>query len=89
MIDKAHENLKKHLSLYESKLTYEEWLNKNNLTIKVANGEEPLNEGKKFDRIICNHVLMLTEDASKMLSNLWNEAEKGCLLGVAVWGEKA
>ena len=32
---------------------------------------------------------MLTEDAEKMLSNLWNEAEKGCLLGVAVWGDRA
>ena len=24
-----------------------------------------------------------------MLSNLWNEAEEGCLLGVAVWREAA
>ena len=38
MIEKAHENLKNHLSLYESKLTYEEWLSKKKLTIKVANG---------------------------------------------------
>ena len=62
MIEKAHENLKNHLSLNESKLTYEEWLTQNKLKIRVANGEEPLNEGKKFDRIICNHVLMLTLD---------------------------
>jgi hypothetical protein len=31
---------------------------------------------------------MLTEDAEKMLKNLHNEAEKGCLLGVSVWGNK-
>ena len=24
-----------------------------------------------------------------MLSNLWSEAEKGCLLGVAIWGDTA
>ena len=43
---------------------------------------------KKFDRIICNMVLMLTEDPEKMLNNLWNEAEEGCLLGVTIWGNR-
>jgi len=31
---------------------------------------------------------MITENAEKMLSNLGKEAEKGCLLGVSVWGDK-
>ena len=43
---------------------------------------------KKFDRIICNCVLMLTPDPIKMLTNLYNNAKPGCLLGVSVWGSK-
>ncbi len=45
-----------------------------NLKIDVANGEEVINNGDKFDRIICNLVLMITENPNKMLSNLWNMA---------------
>jgi 2-polyprenyl-3-methyl-5-hydroxy-6-metoxy-1,4-benzoquinol methylase len=59
----------------------------------VGNAEEPLKKPQqfadaKFDRIICNCVLMLTENAEKMLRNLHNEAKEGCLLGVSVWGSK-
>ena len=86
MIGKAHEFLKAHFSMYDSKLTYEQWLAKNKLTLKVANGEEPFEEEKKFDRIICNMVLMATENAENMLRNMGNSAETGCLLGVSVWG---
>jgi hypothetical protein len=32
---------------------------------------------------------MLTENAGKMLKNLSDEAEKGCLLGVSIWGAKS
>jgi len=31
---------------------------------------------------------MLTSDGEKMLKNLYDHAEKGCLLGVTVWGNK-
>ena len=31
---------------------------------------------------------MLTTDPKKMLENLWNSAEQGCLLGLTVWGKK-
>lgn len=34
-------------------------------------------------------VMMLTENADKMLANFYNEAKSGCLLGVSVWGDKA
>lgn len=64
MIELTHRNLKKNLELYDSKLTYEQWLKSNNIDIMVANGEEPIKKpekyNKKFDRIICNCCLMLT-----------------------------
>jgi len=31
---------------------------------------------------------MLTENPEIMLKNLFDHAEKGCLLGVSVWGNK-
>ena len=66
MVEKTRERLKHNLSLYHSKLTFDEWLGANNLYTGVANAEEPIakpeNVPAKFDRIICNLVLMLTED---------------------------
>jgi hypothetical protein len=32
---------------------------------------------------------MLTNDPKKMLKNLWESAEDGCLLGLTIWGDKA
>lgn len=61
-----------------------------NMKFRVVNGEERIldeNE-EKFDRIICNCVLMLTENAEKMLKNLYDSAAPGCLMGVSVWGNK-
>ena len=57
----------------------------------MANAEEPtdLKDKGKFDRIICNCVLMLTADPEKMLRNLHDLADEGCLMGVSVWGDKA
>jgi hypothetical protein len=31
---------------------------------------------------------MLTTYPKKMLENLWNSAEEGCLMGLTVWGNK-
>lgn len=42
----------------------------------------------KFDRIIANLVLMLTEDPIKMMNNFGDMAEEGCLLGLTIWGDK-
>lgn len=39
MIDHANQYLQGLLTQYDSKLSYEQWLNKHNVTIKVANGE--------------------------------------------------
>ena len=46
-------------------------------------------EGIKFDRIICNLVLMLTEDPVKMLTSFRQSATEDCLLGLSVWGDKS
>lgn len=73
MIDLTNANLKANFSLYDSKLSFEQWLKKNKLTIMQANAEEPLAKpgtSGGFDRIICNCVLMLTQNAEKMLRNL-------------------
>lgn len=60
MIEMAHSRLKANLQKYQSSLTYEDWLKSHNLSVRVANGEEPFNSEAKFDRIICNMVMMLT-----------------------------
>lgn len=31
---------------------------------------------------------MLTTDPRKMLENLYNHAEEGCLMGLTVWGDR-
>lgn len=31
---------------------------------------------------------MLTQDPKKMLKNLYESAEEGCLLGLTVWGDR-
>ena len=57
--------------MFDSKLSYEEWLEGVNLSFKAVNGEEKITpkNGEKFDRIICNLGLHLTEDPAKMLKN--------------------
>lgn len=67
----------------------EAWMNRQRLTLKAANGEEPIESPYKFDRIIANLVLMLTENAEKMMKNLHEMSAEGCLLGVTIWGNKA
>ena len=51
-----------------------DWLKKNNITLMAANGEEPIESEHKFDRIVANLVLMLTEDPLKMMKNLHSMA---------------
>ncbi len=45
------------------------------MTFKVANGEEIIEPNIKFDRIICNMVMMLTENPQKMLKSFYEQAE--------------
>ena len=86
MVEKAEKNLKKHFKTYQSRISFEEWISKQNIKFKTLNGEEPFNTSKPFDRIICNLCLMLTPDPNKMLTNFHAHAKPGCLLGVSVWG---
>jgi ubiquinone/menaquinone biosynthesis C-methylase UbiE len=86
MLHWARVRLENHFQKYESKLTLDEWMKKQNLEFGQVNGEEKIPKEIKFDRIICNLVLMLTTDPAKMLRNLYDSAEDGCLLGLTVWG---
>jgi hypothetical protein len=40
-----------------------------------------------FDRILCNLVLMLTENPEEMMRTFHAQAAEGCLLGVTVTGD--
>lgn len=92
MVEKARASLQRNLELFDSRLDLDAWMGKNNMHLMTANAEEPISRPQgvsgKFDRIICNCVLMITENPEKMLRNLHTEAEKECLLGVSVWGNK-
>ena len=68
-------------------ISVEEWMQKKNLSILVTDGEEKINVPYKFDRIIANLVVHIVPDAVKMMKNLWESAEKGCLLGISIWGK--
>lgn len=88
MLDLAKQNLKQDFERYNSRLSFDEWCQKQHISFAVANAEEPLPITQPFDRIICNCALMITADARKMLTNLHSHAQPGCLLGVNVWGNK-
>lgn len=59
----------------------------NNLTIKCDDGQKSIQSSSPFDRIICNLVLMLTEDPWEMMTNFHRQAKEGCLLGVTITGD--
>lgn len=63
-------------------------MSKHNLSYRVVDGEKHIDTPYKFDRIICNLVLMITENPQKMLENLASVASEGCLMGVTIWGDK-
>ena len=50
----------------------ETWLTKQNIEIKLVNGEKIFDVPYKFDRIICNLVLQIAEDPVKMLKNFYD-----------------
>ena len=88
MIEFAKKNIQKHFELYESKLRYEEWLQKVNLSFRVVDGEEPIEaENKeKFDRIIINLGLNLTQDPVRMLQNFYNTSTDDCEVAITIPG---
>lgn len=75
MLNFSKARLEKHFEKYQSKLSFDEWVKKQNLEFGLVNGEEKIPKEIKFDRIICNLVLMLTSDPKKMLLNLYDHAE--------------
>lgn len=87
MLEVGKKRLQDSLEKYGSKLSFNDWISKNKLILKKANGEMPFELGLKFDRIICNMVLMDTENPEIMLANLYNESSTGCLLGASIWGD--
>jgi hypothetical protein len=63
------------LAIYHCKLSFEEWCKINKFELRAADCEDIIEPEIKFDRIICNMVLMLTTDAIKMLKSLYEQAE--------------
>ena len=88
MIKEAHLTLEKELKKMGVEANLEDWMKKQRLELRTANGEEHIQSDYKFDRIICNLVLMIVEDPIKMMKNLHSLSEEGCLLGVTIWGNK-
>lgn len=89
MITKAEQKLQHNLELFRSSETLENWMKSQHLVLKACNGEEPITGFGEFDVIICNLVLMLTDDPRKMLRSLHQTAAPGARLGATIWGEKA
>ena len=64
----------------------EAWMQQKNIRIEVADGEEKIDAPYKFDRILANLVVHIVPDPVKMMKNIWEIADEGCLLGVSIWG---
>ena len=60
MVEAGEERIRDSLKKFGSSLTYDQWCLKHNFSLKVANAEEEIAKDRKFDRIICNMVLMYT-----------------------------
>ena len=89
MVKTAELFIADHIKKFGVTTSPQEWLAKHNIKFQVHNGEEILESPYKFDRIICNLVLMITEDPHKMLRSLHSLSQEGCLLGVTIFGDKA
>lgn len=89
MVAKTDQRLRKNFEKYDSKLTFDEWKKKSNLVVKQVNGEESIDGFGKFDRVICNLVLMLTINPKNILINAHKNSTDDALIGITVWGDKA
>ncbi|KAL4479122.1 hypothetical protein ABPG72_008952 [Tetrahymena utriculariae] len=63
-------------------------IDKYNLRIQKANGEELPFEDNTFDCYIANLCLQITTDPAKMLKESHRVLQKGGVAGFSVWGEK-
>lgn len=90
--EKMVEMSRNYLSAYIHKIgvtdNLDKWMERHRLEIGVHDGEMSFKPAYKFDRIICNLVLMTTINAQKMMNSMHEVADEGCLLGVSVWGDK-
>lgn len=90
--EKMVEMARDYLSAFTQKMGFSEgldkWMERQRLDICPHDGECVPKLSHKFDRIICNLVLMNTSDAHKMMTSMHEVAEEGCLLGVTVWGDR-
>lgn len=60
MIDLSKSYLAHYLHKLGVTMDTEEWMKRQNLEYQVLDGEKPIKTEYKFDRIICNLVLMIT-----------------------------
>jgi ubiquinone/menaquinone biosynthesis C-methylase UbiE len=90
--EKMVEMSRNYLASYTYKLglqdNFDKWMERQRLEMGVHDGECMFKPAHKFDRIICNLVLMNTADAHKMMQAMHEVADEKCLLGVSVWGDK-
>ena len=70
MVAKAETKVRKQLDLYRSPLTTKEFLEENKVILKACDGEEPFDGYGLFDMVVCNLVLLLTNDRKKMLRSI-------------------
>ena len=59
MVELARNNIQAYLQKLGSKDSAEEWIARQKLTLRAADGAEPIQYHYKFDRIIANLVLMI------------------------------
>lgn len=88
MIKKSEQRLRANFEKYDSKLTFEEWLQKHRVVLKEMNGEQLLPDFGKFDRVICNLVLMLTTNPKAMLESIHSNTTEDVLMGITIVGDK-
>ena len=88
MVKYSIETIDEYLEKMGVEMLTEEWMDRNNLTLQVANCMKPIPSEYKFDRIIANLVLQGGQEPEVMMKNFNKMAGEGCLLGVAVWGKE-
>lgn len=74
MIDLAKLFLSEYIEKMGMSDALEKWMQKHHLILQAVNGEDKIAVPYKFDRIICNLVLQITENPRNMLRNLYDLA---------------
>lgn len=86
MVEMSKNNIQSYLQKMGVTTPLEAWMQQKNIRIEVADGEEKIDAPYKFDRILANLVVHIVPDPVKMMKNIWEIADEGCLLGVSIWG---